>query len=154
LVASARAHARRWRNADVAVRDGYRSDGQRGVVHMVDTRHLVAGDGRLDPAHPSALVYVEVAGRLRLAGVMFLEADTANAGPRIGGPLTPWHAHVDCRGPRGVSIPPPGAGCPAGDETEQSPEMLHVWLPGVVDPFGAEMSPYGLACALHRAGTI
>lgn len=177
FAASARAGLGQWRDPGVAMSAGFAPvPGQDLVVHMIRPAWLVAPDTPADPARPSALVYLRTSAGLRLVGGMWMMAAPGRPGPDFGGPLTPWHAHVDCRGPTGVDVPPPlplsavragaprspglelgpelgpgpGPGpCAPGQTRETSAEMLHVWLPGVPDAYDTAMDPAVLVCAIR-----
>lgn len=74
-------------------------------------------------------------------------------GPRIGGPLTVWHAHDNlCRADgRVVAVAARGA-CAKGS-LSPTPEMLHVWL--VENPdgvFSDDMEPAALAQVVQGEG--
>ena len=150
LVASTRAQLSAWENVTDARADGYQGDpAQLGIMHLINPARLITAGQALDPRRPSALVYVQTAKGFRLAGAMFMMDRPGVAGPDLGGPLTPWHAHRDCRGPLGVSVPTAGVPCPAGTTAEFSAEMLHVWKAGLPDPFTTDMDPYALVCVIH-----
>jgi hypothetical protein len=73
---------------------------------------------------------------------MFTAEEVAAAGPRAGGPLTPWHRHeqvcFSLLPPAVVGLTSPWGACPAGSLTvARTEEMLHVWtVPGAPEPFG------------------
>jgi hypothetical protein len=83
---------------------------------------------------------------------MFVMHRVDEAGPDIGGPLTPWHAHTNlCFSPAGtvVGLTFGGLACPAGSVNQKTPEMLHVWVvPNTDGQFAADINAAGLASAL------
>jgi hypothetical protein len=126
----------------VAAEAGYRVAGLAGTgFHAEHPGH--ASDGRLlDPRRPETLVYAETDGGPVLLGAMFTAEEVAAAGPRAGGPLTPWHRHeqvcFSLLPPAVVGLTSPWGACPAGSLTvARTEEMLHVWtVPGAPEPFG------------------
>jgi hypothetical protein len=132
LVTSVRRDTTRLTDVQVAAEEGYRPipvGSRGGVVHYSNQAYY----GRiLDTEHPQQVVYRQHAdGAMELVGVLFL-MPTGVPGPRLGGPLTAWHAHDDvCIDP--ATYVPVGstdaAGqCPLNAVRRTSSEMLHVWL--------------------------
>jgi hypothetical protein len=112
----------RYRDPEVAVADGYRPLGfePNGIHHYLHAGYRT-DDAHLDPTRPEALLYGRTPdGGLIPVGVMFMMDQPGQAGERIGGCLTPWHAHGYPFAPRG----------------EESAEMMHVWtIPVPGGPF-------------------
>jgi hypothetical protein len=112
----------RYRDPEVAVADGYRPLGfePNGIHHYLHAGYRT-DDAHLDPTRPEALLYGRTPdGGLIPVGVMFMMDRPGQAGERIGGCLTPWHAHGYPFAPRG----------------QESAEMMHVWtIPVPGGPF-------------------
>jgi hypothetical protein len=132
LVSSVRRDTNRLTDVHVAEEEGYRPipvGSRGGVVHYSNETYY----GRvLDTEHPQQVIYrQQPEGTMELVGVLFL-MPYGVPGPRIGGPLTAWHAHDDvCINP--ATYVPVGstdaAGqCPPNAVRRTSSEMLHVWL--------------------------
>ena len=149
----------RFAGLDAALADGYRpvTPVDAPIVHYVNPAYLVTGD-TLNPEHPESLIYGNsVKGPILLAA-MYIAHRIGQAGPDIGGPLTPWHAHSNlCFNARTNIIDgfTDAAGdCPAGSFNSGTPEMLHVW---VVDnpngPFSTDMNPQALVKLLQAGST-
>jgi hypothetical protein len=83
----------RYRDPVVAAADGYQVEGIAGTdFHAANPRH--AADGRsLDPVRPESLVYARTSRGPVLLGAVYEMPSLGRRGPRIGGPLTHWHAH-------------------------------------------------------------
>ena len=90
----------------------------------------------------------------KLVGVMYL-AQPGEAGPKIGGALTSWHAHDNlcytADGTMVVALANAAGQCPSGTVYKGiTPEMLHVWV--VDNPagiFSEDMSPAALVSLLN-----
>ncbi len=126
----------------VAAAAGYDVEGMFGTDFHA-TNEAMKQDGRmLDPEYPETLVYAMAGDTPVLLGAMFEMDEIGQAGPRVGGPLTVWHAHDHvCLGvfpPGIVGLQSPFGSCPAGAiNIPITHEMLHIWtLPGVAEPFG------------------
>lgn len=130
LVRATEAAARGFRDVSRAEAQGYRRVDE---MHYVD--EAAVRDGHvLDPAHPEALMYMDMGSAPpHLVGVMYL-MDGRARGPQVGGPLTPWHYHLFgaavCMVGGGfpVALADAGEHCEQGTAETRSPEMLHVWL--------------------------
>jgi hypothetical protein len=130
----------RFEDIEAALREGYRqvTGAFEGMAHFLHYGYW--RDGRvLDPARPESLMYVQLPdGGWKLVGVMFLMPD-GTPGPRIGGPLTAWHAHDNlCASPVTLQITAfasEGGRCPLGSiSLGKTPEMMHVWV--IDNPYG------------------
>jgi len=153
LVSEVRAGTARFADFSVAEAEGYKkiTAGQVVAHYHHQPYHT---DGRiLDPERPEELIYVTLPGGAKqLVGVMFL-MPAGQVGPRIGGPLTAWHAHDNlCFNAAGVvaALKNAAGTCPTGTRfTGKTTEMLHVWL--VENPsgvFGEDMTPQTLLKAI------
>lgn len=129
-----------------------------GLAHFHNQAYFAAGH-TLDPAKPEELIYLRSPrGAIRLVGVMYL-AQPGQAGPRVGGPLTSWHAHDNLCYSTGnlmvVALADAAGKCPKGTVYNGvTPEMLHVWL--VENPngiFSEDMSPTALVALLNGNGS-
>jgi hypothetical protein len=146
LVDDTKAGVARFQDLEAAKADGYYqvAPPRNGLVHYLNSAYN--RDGRiLDPEHPESLIYLDLDGTWMLVGAMYRMPVPDQPGPRVGGPLTAWHAHNNlCRAEgRVVAVAIDGA-CPKG-ELGNTPEMLHVWL--VDNPLGVfsdDMEPTGL----------
>lgn len=140
----------------VAQAEGYRpiTPFVGGLAHFHNQAYYSSGD-TLDPTKPAELIYLRTPrGEVKLVGVMFL-ARAGQAGPKVGGPLTSWHAHDNlCYSRAGVVIALSDASgkCPTGTTFNGvTPEMLHVWL--VDNPngiFSEDMSPAVLVSLMNK----
>jgi hypothetical protein len=124
FVEAARVAMARWSDVSAAMSDGYEPQSQGPVVHYVNATRLVAGP--VDPAAPTALVFASG----HLVGAMWMMVSASTPAPDVGGPLAPWHAHVECRSAWASRLVPVGAGCRRGEQREITPAMLHVWAAG------------------------
>jgi hypothetical protein len=147
LVADTTIGVEPFEDLEAAEAAGYRqvAPPRNGLVHYTNTSYTT--DGRiLDPERPESLIYLDLTdGTWMLVGAMYRMPAVGQPGPRVGGPLTAWHAHDNlCRADgRVVAVAVDGA-CPMG-ELSDTPEMLHVWL--VENPdgvFSDDMEPTGL----------
>ena len=148
FVTSARAAMVAWTDPTRAMAAGYEPDSQGVIVHYLDPTRLLGPSEAPDPTRPTALVFAVVRGSPHLAGAMWMMAFPSTAGADFGGPITPWHAHVACRSAYTVRLVARGAACAPREVREISPEMLHVWRAGVLDPFASDMSLPALVCTL------
>jgi hypothetical protein len=134
LVARVRSGTTRLADVQVAMAEGYRPiplGSRGGLVHYHNHAYYAAGR-ILDAERPEQLVYAQVSdGELELVGVMFL-MPPGQPGPRLGGPLTAWHAHTDICSDSSTYLPigttDAAGACPPGAVRTTSAEMLHVWL--------------------------
>jgi hypothetical protein len=152
LLQQSRASMARYADVAVAKAAGYK------VIHNANDKLLHYGnpaymrDGRtLDPQRMESLLYVHLNSGDLLVGGMYT-VPRGVAGPRIGGSLTPWHAHDDlCLDPvKGIAITQTAEGCPAGSAVGVTGEMMHVWAidyPG--GPF-AELDAASLRTAVMQ----
>jgi hypothetical protein len=115
-------------------------------IHYAQLENI-RDDRILDPEKPEFLLYYDTAAGKKLAGVMFLVREPRERGPQIGGPLTVWHYHFWVRerclldGLLLVADRRFDGTCPAGEPTDRSPEMIHVWfLDHPEGPFATRMS--------------
>jgi hypothetical protein len=126
----------------VAVAAGYEVGEIVGLDHHAGNP-AYEHDGRiLDPERPESIIYAAGPHGPVLMGAMFTMEGLGQPGPRIGGPLTVWHAHEHVC----LSFVPPGlagilsplGGCPVGSlDFPITGEMIHVWtVPGAPQPFG------------------
>lgn len=148
LVADTKAAAVRFEDIDAALAEGYYqvAPPRNGLAHYMNTSYN--RDGRiLDPERPESLIYLRMTnGGWRLVGVMYRMPSPDEPGPRVGGPLTAWHAHDNLCTANGrvVGVVVNGE-CTKGTFSK-TPEMLHVWL--VENPdgvFSDEMEPAALS---------
>jgi len=122
-------------------------------VHYFNTAYT--RDGRiLDPERPESLVYLGMPdGTAKLVGVLYRMPSPDQPGPRVGGPLTVWHAHDNlCTANGRVAGKLSNGRCTSGTLTP-TPEMLHVWV--VENPngvFSDDMEPAALSAVVqaHR----
>lgn len=113
----------------------------KSIHHYVKYEHYY--DWRiLDPKRPEALVYVHTAGAPKLIGVMYSMEDPDREPPDMGGCITRWHTHPQCRSPFGYSHiwEEDWGDCPPGWEDDGgSEQMLHVWTAPMKDgPYSYE----------------
>lgn len=151
LADDVRAQTVRLQDFAVARAEGYIqiTGGRNGLAHFHNQAYYT--DGRtLDPARPEQLMYYRLpSGEMRLVGVMFL-MPPGQAGPRIGGALTAWHAHDNlCYSSTTgiiVALTDAAGKCPPGTAFRgASPEMMHVWLLDNPDGvFSEDMEPAAL----------
>ena len=129
-----------------------------GLAHFHNQAYFSTGK-TLDPTKPEELIYLRTQrGEIKLVGVMYL-AKPGQAGPKVGGVLTSWHAHDNlCYTPNRqmvVALADASGKCPSGTiYNGVTPEMLHVWL--VNNPngiFSEDMSPTALVALLKSSGT-
>ncbi len=149
----------RFSDIQAAVADGYRAvtPSDQPIVHYVNPAYLVTGD-TLNPEHPESLIYGNSARGPILLAAMYIAHRIGQAGPDIGGPLTPWHSHSNlCFSARTNIIDAftdAAGNCPAGSFSSGTPEMLHVWI---VDnpngPFSTDMNPQALLKLLQAGAT-
>jgi len=147
LSAETKASARRWATQAAARADGFRpiTPVWNGIQHWHNQAFHTDGTV-LDVSAPEELIYASTSKGPVLVGVMYVMPEVGQAGPKVGGPLTVWHAHDDlCFTPDAMVVGFARPTCPAGSMNVPTPEMLHVW---VVDnpagPFAEEMSPAAL----------
>jgi hypothetical protein len=157
LVEDTRTGTQRFEDISVAVQEGYRllAGARDGLAHYHNQAYHA--DGKiLDPEHPEDLIYLRFRdGTAKLVGVMYLMPSSDQPGPRIGGPLTAWHAHDNlCISPvlgRITAFTDANGKCPAGTVwMGKTPEMIHVWL--VDNPngvFSDDMDPAALVQLLN-----
>ncbi len=139
LVAETRQGIAPFQDVRVALAAGYRpsgSDGS-GTTHYTDFRAHAA----LDTRHPAALVYASTRHGPVLLGAMYQMPNQGQAGPDIGGALTPWHYHTNvCISLPGLLISglaTPFGQCPPGSVRITTSDQLHVWTaPNPNGPFG------------------
>jgi hypothetical protein len=158
LVADTREGTKRFEDINVALSEGYflLAGASDGLSHYHNQKYQ--SDGKiLDPEHPEELIYLRKSGAAKLVGVMFLMPSASQPGPRIGGPLTAWHAHDNlCISPtlgRITGFTDDQGQCRAGSVfMGKTPEMMHVWL--VDNPngvFSDDMAPAALVQLLNPA---
>jgi hypothetical protein len=161
LVEDTRAGTQRFQDINVAIQEGYRllAGARDGLAHYHNQAYHSDGNV-LDPEHPEDLIYLRYPnGGARLVGVMYLMPSPDQPGPRIGGPLTAWHAHDNlCISPllgRITAFTDANGKCPAGTVwMGKTPEMMHVWL--VDNPngvFSDDMNPAALVQLLNAEAT-
>jgi hypothetical protein len=142
LYARTRAALVAYADPAVAAADGYAVSGIRGRDFHA-AHETYAKDGRvLDPERPEYLIYAESDRGPLLLGAMFEMESISDVGPRVGGPLTPWHRHeqvcFSLLPPTVAGMTSPYGLCPLGSLTVPwTAEMLHVWtVPGAPSRFG------------------
>jgi hypothetical protein len=147
LVADTKAAAVRFDDLEVARAAGYYQAAapRNGLVHYVNPRYNA--DGRiLDPERPESLVYLRrTDGTSKLVGVLYRMPSPDQPGPRVGGPLTAWHAHDNLCTANGRVVGKIMNGRCTSGTWSKTPEMLHVWL--VDNPngvFSDDMEPAAL----------
>jgi hypothetical protein len=104
-------------------------DGWKNVHHYINYDNYY--DWRiLDPKEPEALVYAYSDSGPQLIGIMYSMEDPDRKPPDMGGCITRWHTHPQCRSPFGYSHiwEEEFGDCPPGWEDDGGSEpMLHVW---------------------------
>jgi hypothetical protein len=130
LVADTKAAAARFENIEAARAEGYyqAASPRNGLVHYFNTGYN--RDSRiLDPEHPESLVYLQLTdGNWKLVGVLYRMPSPGQPGPRVGGPLTAWHAHDNLCTANGRVVGKIINGRCTNGTLSLTPEMLHVWL--------------------------
>ena len=130
LVADTKAAAVRFEDLEAARAAGYyqAAPPRKGLVHYVNPRYN--SDGRiLDPQRPESLVYLDMTdGSWKLVGVLYRMSSPDQPGPRVGGPLTTWHAHDNLCTANGRVVGKIMNGRCTNGTWSRTPEMLHVWL--------------------------
>jgi hypothetical protein len=130
LVAETRAAAVRFEDIEAARAAGYyeAASPRNGLSHYFNTSYN--RDGRiLDPEHPESLVYLQMSdGSWKLVGVLYRMPSPDQPGPRVGGPLTAWHAHDNLCTANGRVVGKLINGRCTKGTLSPTPEMLHVWL--------------------------
>ena len=161
LVADVRAGTSRFEDLKAAQQEGYflLAGGRTGLAHYHNQGYN--SDGRIvDPERPEDLMYLRLSdGTWKLVGVMFLMPVRDQAGPRVAGPLTAWHAHNNlCFSPvlgRISGFTDASGKCAAGSVfMGKTPEMMHVWL--VDNPngvFSDDMEPAALVNLVQSQGS-
>lgn len=135
---------KRYEDVTTAMDDDFRpwvDTPYKSVHHYVNYAHYY--DWRiLDPKRPEALVYVHTTGGPKLIGVMYSMEDPDRKPPDMGGCITRWHTHPQCRSPVGYSHiwEEDWGDCPPGWEDDGGSEwMLHVWTVPMKDgPYSFE----------------
>ena len=156
LLAETKAGIERYRDAAVAIADGYRPSTPTSwlISEWINPSYAAAGRV-LDPRHPERLMYVNGPGGPVLAGAMFVMPSVGVDAPSAGGPLTVWHRHDDlCFMPNGTLVGTNGYGfaCPPGSRTQETPAMLHVWVVNnPAGPFAEDLSPRAIVRMLDGA---
>ncbi|MGE0543714.1 MAG: hypothetical protein AB7R89_26420 [Dehalococcoidia bacterium] len=130
LVVDTKAAAARFADIEAARSEGYyqAASPRNGLVHYFNTGYN--RDGRiLDPEHPESLVYLHLTdGSWKLVGVLYRMPSPGQPGPRVGGPLTAWHAHDNLCTANGRVVGKIVNGRCTNGTLSITPEMLHVWL--------------------------
>ncbi len=160
LVAEVKTGSARLNDVKAAQAEGYKpiTGGISGLVHYHNQTYNT--DGRIvDPERPEELMYLKLrGGEMKLVGVMFL-MPSGQAGPRVGGALTAWHAHDNLcfnlsSGVITAFTDAKGL-CPKGTAFfGKTPEMMHVWV--VDNPYGVfseDMEPAALIKLLNANAT-
>ncbi len=157
LYAEAKAGTQRFADINLALQEGYflLAGGPSGLAHYHNQAYHT--DGKvLDPERPEELIYLRTrGGAATLVGVMYLMPAPDEAGPRVGGPLTAWHAHDNLCASialwRITGFTDKDGKCAPGSVfMGKTPEMLHVWV--VDNPngvFSDEMEPAALLRLLN-----
>lgn len=133
FLARARAGTRRYQEQDLAVADGFKPVGVEFPAMGTHWVHLgrVLEDSLL-PERPSVLIYVDVAGRPRLAGVAYTDLrgpeDPPPSFPAPGG----WHEHngtvADESFPLAHEMTHEVSSAVSDGEPEMRLAVLHAWL--------------------------
>jgi hypothetical protein len=80
------------------------------IEHYTSRRYAIEAQFRFDPAHPTSLIFQRDNGALKLVGVMYTaanSADRAELDERVPLSFGTWHRHVDfCRPARGNAFDP------------------------------------------------
>jgi hypothetical protein len=130
LVAGTKAAAVRFEDLQAALAEGYYqvAPPRNGLAHYMNTAYN--RDGRIvDPDRPESLIYLLLTdGSWKLVGVMYRMPSPDQPGPRVGGPLTAWHAHDNLCTANGRVVATVSNGTCARGTASRTPEMLHVWL--------------------------
>ncbi len=135
LVSDTIAGTKRFEDLKVAQSEGYflLAGGRQGLAHYHNQAYHT--DGKiLDPQKPEELIYLRKSdGTAQLVGVMFLMPSANQAGPRVAGPLTAWHAHDNlCFSAslgRISGFADANGKCAAGSVfMGKTPEMMHIWV--------------------------
>jgi hypothetical protein len=138
LVATVREATARYRNPELAKRDGYRNishDFPGMGEHWINVGLATADT--FDAQHPSILLYARTKDRLELVGAAF--TSFLDAGEKMPGPAflaSKWHGHAG-------TLDDELFAARHGDQIrtdEFNVLVLHVWtwLPNNVDPFAVE----------------
>ncbi len=160
LVSDVKAGTARLNDFQVARAEGYTpiTSGRSGLTHYLNPAYYLDGKN-VEPDKPEVLMYARLpGGEQKLVGVMFLMMP-GRTGPRVGGPLTAWHAHDNLcySSTTGIIVALTGADgkCPAGSVFRGvTPEMMHVWV--VDNPngvFSDDMEPAALLKLLASSAT-
>ena len=143
----------RFRDIHAAEAEGYRETHPPhkpartfGPVHFIN--RVYTRDGKvLDTERPEGLVYLKRPnGEWLYLGALYMARK--GEGPRVGGPLTPWHTHEhDCLATPENRNP---TACPGNRKpAKQVPEMLHVWTFDNPDgPFAQHLRPRSVFAAV------
>ena len=158
LIKETAASLARYRSVRAAFAAGYTY-----VLRVNGEEHLIYDGGDpgyagLNPRHPSSLVYaIGVPHHAPiLLGAMYIEGGNTS-GPRVGGSLTRWHAHlVVCdRGKpsiAGFGVRLWGFCNPATWNDRYTAQMLHVWVvPHPGGPFSDDLSRAATDAAVQAA---
>ena len=147
----------RFRDIRVAEAEGYRETlpphkpaRPFGRVHFINRVYI--RDGKiLDAERPEGLVYLKrPSGEWLYLGAMYMARK--GEGPRVGGPLTPWHTHENaCLATPENQNP---MACPGNRKpAKQVPEMLHVWTFNNPDgPFAQHLRARSVFAAVGSEG--
>ena len=147
LVAETKAGVARLHDFEAAKAEGYYevAPPRNKLVHYLHGGYN--RDGRvLDPEKPESLIYLQLpGGTWRLVGAMYRMPSADQPGPRVGGPLTAWHAHDNLCTAGGRVVATTTNGICARGTLTKTPEMLHVWLVDNPDGvFSDDMEPAAL----------
>ncbi|MEX0663933.1 MAG: hypothetical protein WD598_04065 [Acidimicrobiia bacterium] len=135
-----------YEDLEVALDDGYvESPSSAGLTIKHYMKSGVNG-ARLDPDHPSGLMYFVDDDQATLLGAVWVTQ--ADEPPQPGGPLTVWHDHS------AMGCPVAHPDCPAatgGEGAGNPPLMFHVWtFEDAADAFAHDF-PGALGRTGHRA---
>ncbi len=147
LVSDTTEGVERFNDLEAAKADGYYqvAPPRNRLVHYMNSAYN--RDGRiLDPERPESLIYLNLSdGSWMLVGAMYRMPAPDQPGPRVGGPLTAWHAHNNLCQAEGRVVGVAVDGVCARGSLSNTPEMLHVWLVDNPDGvFSDDMEPTGL----------
>jgi hypothetical protein len=111
-----------YQDLEVALDDGYEESASSQGLTIKHYMKAGVNGARLDPEHPSGLMYYVDDDQATLLGAVWVTQ--ADDPPQPGGPLTVWHDHSS------MGCPPAHPDCPAatgGEGAGDPPLMFHAW---------------------------